>query len=138
MIPCDEDTTGALQAKNIHGEWIDMVSPPGSLAMNVGDMLSHWSNGFYTSTPHRVLLSSKNPNRARISLPFFYEPNWEAQIIPIPFGANQSEEREFEDEKDLEILRRIKNEEKEKGKRKKVEGIVYGEHLKSKVLSNFY
>ena len=36
--------------------------------------------GLYQSTPHRVL--NADPSRSRVSIPFFYEPAFDAQACP--------------------------------------------------------
>lgn len=45
---------------------------------NVGDMLKVYTNGLYEPTPHRVI--NADPSRSRVSIPFFYEPAFEAQV----------------------------------------------------------
>jgi isopenicillin N synthase-like dioxygenase len=53
---------------------------PGSFVCNIGDMLDRMTGGLYRSTPHRV----RNPaRRDRLSLPFFFDPNFFARIRPI-------------------------------------------------------
>ena len=53
---------------------------PGSFICNIGDMLDRLTRGIYRSTPHRVLGSG---NRDRLSLAFFFDPNFNAEIRPI-------------------------------------------------------
>lgn len=43
-------------------------------------MLAEWTRGAYKSTMHRVVHSSQTP---RISVPFFFDPNWDAFIEPL-------------------------------------------------------
>src|SRR5262249_9656727 len=53
---------------------------PGSLVCNIGDMLDRMTRGLYRSTPHRV----RNPAlRDRLSMPFFFDPNFFARVQPI-------------------------------------------------------
>ena len=68
--------------KNARGEWITANPVPGSFVCNVGDMLRVYSNGAYQSTPHRVINS--DPSRSRVSIPFFYEPAFDAQARILP------------------------------------------------------
>jgi isopenicillin N synthase-like dioxygenase len=72
---------GGLQVMTPAGAWIDAPPLPGSLVMNVGDMLHRWSNGRLLSTPHRVINRS---GRERYSCPFFHDPNVAAEIAPLP------------------------------------------------------
>ncbi|HEY1721556.1 MAG TPA: 2OG-Fe(II) oxygenase family protein [Magnetospirillaceae bacterium] len=64
-----------LQLLDRAGRWADVPCDPGSLAINVGDMLQEASGGYYRSTTHRVV----NPTgegrfRSRVSLPLFLQP----------------------------------------------------------------
>lgn len=43
-------------------------------------MLSKWTRGVYLSTCHRVV---HNSPKTRISIPLFFDPNWDAEIFPI-------------------------------------------------------
>ena len=98
----------ALQVMNGQSEWIDAPPLPGTFVCNIGDMLRIWTNGMYTPTLHRVV----NKFQDRISIPFFYEPNFEAEVQPLPQLVTESG-------------------------RPALPGVRYGEHLESKVLNNF-
>jgi isopenicillin N synthase-like dioxygenase len=41
-----------------------------------------WTNGLYEPTAHRVINS--DPTTSRVSIPFFYEPCFEAVVEPLP------------------------------------------------------
>ena len=56
------------------------------------------TGGIYRSTPHRVLNRS---GRNRLSLPFFFDPGWDAQIRPIETHPMDGEAGERWDQKDL-------------------------------------
>lgn len=68
----------ARQVKNAAGEWITAEPIPSSFVCNIGDMLKVYTNGLYEPTPHRVI--NTDPSRSRVSIPFFYEPSFEAQV----------------------------------------------------------
>ncbi|MBD2112348.1 MULTISPECIES: isopenicillin N synthase family dioxygenase [Cyanophyceae] len=75
-----QDNLGGLQVKS-QGRWIEALPVPNTLICNIGDMLDRITGGLYRSTPHRV----KNPSgHDRLSFPFFFDPNFEAKIQPIP------------------------------------------------------
>jgi len=58
--------------------------------INVGDMLSHWTNGDYASTVHRVVSPSISTHR--YSVPFFFNPDHDALVKPLRgVGFNASE-----------------------------------------------
>eukprot|EP01137_Pigoraptor_chileana_P035183 Opistho-2@28843 len=75
-----DSTKGALQVKNTAGQWISADPIPGCFVMNIGDMVRVWTNGLYQSTPHQVI---NKGDSFRVSIPFFFEPNFEAMIEPL-------------------------------------------------------
>lgn len=84
-----QDDTGGLQVQDINGDWIHAPPIDGTLVINVGDLLSRWTNGEYKSTPHRVVNTS---GRERLSLVLAFDPNPETLIDAntIP-GLNTTE-----------------------------------------------
>ncbi len=74
-----QDEVGGLQVKTKTG-WIDAPPIPGSFVCNLGDMLDRLTRGLYRSTPHRVVNSA---DRNRLSFPFFFDPNFFAEVRPI-------------------------------------------------------
>lgn len=74
-----QDEAGGLQVKS-QSQWIDAHPIPGSFICNIGDMLDRLTGGLYCSTPHRVRNLS---GRDRLSLPFFFDPNFNAEVSPI-------------------------------------------------------
>jgi isopenicillin N synthase-like dioxygenase len=64
--------------------WIDVPAEENIFIINIGDMLDRLTEGRYRSTPHRVLNIS---GRQRISLPFFVDPSWEAEVVPLPLDG---------------------------------------------------
>lgn len=74
-----QDESGGLQVKS-SSHWIDAPPIPGSFVCNIGDMLDRLTGGLYVSTPHRVRNQSGG---ARLSFPFFFDPNFSAEVRPI-------------------------------------------------------
>lgn len=74
-----QDETGGLEVKSPEG-WIDAPPIPNAFICNLGDMLDRMTGGFYRSTPHRVRNRS---GRARLSFPFFFDPDFDAEVRPI-------------------------------------------------------
>ena len=62
------------------GCWHDIEPVPGAFTINIGDMMQIWSNDLYRAPPHRVLAMDRS---ARISIPFFYNPAYSADIRPL-------------------------------------------------------
>lgn len=74
-----QDGVGGLQVQAMDGAtWQDVPPIPGSVVVNLGDLMQIWSGGLYRATPHRVL----SPGVERFSIPYFYEPRYEAVITP--------------------------------------------------------
>lgn len=72
-----QDDVGGLQVQKVDGDWVHAPPIPGSLIVNVADLLERWTGGAYKSTPHRVVNSS---GRERMSLVLAYDPNPETMI----------------------------------------------------------
>lgn len=85
-----QDDVGGLQVKTPHG-WIDAPSIPGTLICNIGDMLDRLTGGAYKSTPHRA---RNVTGRSRISFPFFFDPGFKAEIVPLPSYAVMGDDSE--------------------------------------------
>ena len=75
-----QDEIGGLQVQTREGEWIDVPKLEGSFVVNVGDMLSRYTNGLLRSTPHRVINKS---GKERFSCPFFFDPHTNAVVQPL-------------------------------------------------------
>jgi isopenicillin N synthase-like dioxygenase len=74
-----QDDAGGLQVKS-RRDWVDAPPIKGSFICNIGDMLDRLTRGIYRSTPHRV---RNTAGRDRLSFPFFFDPNFNAEIRPI-------------------------------------------------------
>ena len=72
-----QDDVGGLQVQNIDDEWLQAPPIPGTLIVNVADLLARWTAGAYKSTPHRVVNTS---GCERMSLVLAYDPNPETMI----------------------------------------------------------
>ena len=74
-----------LQLKEKDGSWLDIAPPPGTLVVNIGDMLQRLTNHVLPSTTHRVV--NPAPERrgfARYSTPFFlhFNPDFPIETLP--------------------------------------------------------
>ena len=111
IINQDEGHT-SLQVKGLDGEWISVQPEPGMFVCNIGDMVQLLTNGAYKSTPHRVIHSSAG---SRISVPFFFEPNFDAVIEPLETPVEDLDATE----------------------QRPAEAVYFGDHLFSKISGNF-
>ncbi len=77
---------GGLQIRNHDGEWLDVPAAPDTFVVNIGDSLARWTNDTWVSTMHRVV--NPPPSIAaesdRLSLVYFFQPNYDAIIECIP------------------------------------------------------
>jgi len=80
------DANGGLHVQSADGEWIDAPPRAGALIINVGDLLTRWTNGRFRSAVHRVVNISGNE---RFSIPQFHHLNYFAEVNPadIPGGG---------------------------------------------------
>mmetsp|Transcript_15324 Transcript_15324/g.18652 ORF Transcript_15324/g.18652 Transcript_15324/m.18652 type:complete len:344 (-) Transcript_15324:124-1155(-) len=74
-------------------EWLDLPPPPiGTFCVNLGDMLERWTNGKFKSTVHRVLSSGESE---RYSIPFFYEPDFDAVVECLDVCLSEGENPKY-------------------------------------------
>lgn len=114
-----DPTPGALQVQLKDGSWLPADPIPGAFVVNIGDMIERWTNGIWKSTMHRVIHRGDGgvngvEGGGRVSVPFFFEPNFDAMVKPLESCVERS------------------------GRPRMHEGSTYGEHLLTKVFSNFY
>ena len=75
-----QDDVGGLQVQSKSGDWVAATPIDGTFVVNVGDLLSRWTNGRFESTAHRVV----NPSgRERYSVAMFVDPNWDSIVEPV-------------------------------------------------------
>jgi isopenicillin N synthase-like dioxygenase len=85
-----QDMSGGLEVKT-KSDWVTAPPIANSFVCNIGDMLDRMTGGRYLSTPHRVRnLAGHN----RLSFPFFFDPNFNAEVRPIKIGAEVNENKE--------------------------------------------
>ena len=83
-----------LQVLSKRGEWLEVNPAPGSMVVNVGDMLQRLTNGALRSTSHRVINpKSDRARHARYSMPFFlhFNPDFPIAALPSCVGPGKPE-----------------------------------------------
>jgi isopenicillin N synthase-like dioxygenase len=75
-----QDAVGGLQVFH-EDTWKDVPPVPGTIVVNIGDIVKVWSNDQYHAALHRVVASK---HRDRYSVPFFYNPVYTATYQPLP------------------------------------------------------
>ncbi len=74
-----------LEILSRDGHWVPVSTLPGSIVVNVGDMLQRLTNHVYPSTTHRVVNPpGESARQARYSIPFFLHPNPDFLIETLP------------------------------------------------------
>ena len=76
-----QDDNGGLAVRRRNGTWLAAPPVPGTWVVNVGDMLSRWTNGRWQSTPHGVRNTS---GRDRYSIPYFFDMDMDATVACVP------------------------------------------------------
>jgi len=76
-----QDNVGGLQI-DVNGQISDVKPVEGAFVMNLGEMLQAATNGYLRATQHRVV--SPPVGKERYSIAYFYNPNLEANIDPVP------------------------------------------------------
>ncbi|KAJ8080588.1 hypothetical protein AAF712_003034 [Marasmius tenuissimus] len=97
------------------GHWITANPIHGCVVCNIGEMWEIWTEGLYKSTLHRVVHRGSN---YRVSIPFFFEPNFTAEVKPLAAAKRIKEAQNIDSEKTYKP-------------------VVYGDFLLSKVTNNF-
>ena len=70
-----------LEIQRPDGAWLHAPSIPGAAILNVGDLLTRWTNGQLRSVLHRVVPpQGEAAQRPRYSVTLFYEPRHEVVI----------------------------------------------------------
>ena len=75
-----QDDNGGLEIESKNGEWVVAPPIPGTFVINLGDVMQIWTDGEFSSTPHRVINRSDHD---RYSIPCFVNPRWDVPVIPL-------------------------------------------------------
>ena len=87
-----------LQVKNNKGEWIDAIAADDEIVINVGDMLSRYTNDKLKSTIHRVVNPPKELwGKSRYSIPFFLHPIGSMKLNVLENCIDESNPKKFDD-----------------------------------------
>lgn len=73
-------SAAGLQLKDRDGTWLDVSGEPGTLIVDVGDMLARLTNDVLPSTTHQVINTSEGKSKSRYSMPFFMHPQSDVDL----------------------------------------------------------
>lgn len=76
-----QDQVGGLQVLNKRGQWVRAPPIEGTFVVNVGDILTRYTNGKFLGTIHRVINTT---GAERYSIPIFLYPSRRAVMNPVP------------------------------------------------------
>ena len=79
----------------VDGRWLTVPVVPGTVTVNVADLLSRWTNGIYRSPKHRVALPGADVTRSRYSTVFFYNPNSQVTVRCMDSCCSADRPRQF-------------------------------------------
>lgn len=88
-----QDGVGGLEVRNVDGDWVQAPPIPGTLIINLGELMARWTNDRYRSNLHRVRNNTQATDR--YSIAFFFDPEYDARIDCIPSCIAPGEERRF-------------------------------------------
>lgn len=79
-----QDGQGGLQVRNVSTHaWVDAPPIEGTYVVNLGDALEHYTGGLFRATPHRVKRSPSASSSPRLSMPYFFDPSWDAPMTSV-------------------------------------------------------
>jgi isopenicillin N synthase-like dioxygenase len=76
-----QDDIGGLEIESLNGQWQSVKPVPDALVINIGDLMSRWTNDRFRATRHRVFNTS---GKERVSIACFGNTNYHALIECIP------------------------------------------------------
>jgi len=106
-----QDAIGGLEIESppTSGSFIPVSPIPGTVLVNIGDLMERWSNGRWRSTVHRVMAPPLDPERrgqgqqndggvckARYSIPFFATADPETMIETLPGCWDDENPKKYE------------------------------------------
>ena len=76
-----QDPIGGLELRKRDGEWISAPFIENTVVVNLGDMMTVWSNDLFVSNLHRVI---NRTGRRRFSFPTFFNLDYDAPVACLP------------------------------------------------------
>ena len=74
------DSVGGLHVLSNERQWIVAPPDPQALIVNVGDLMTRWTNGRFRSALHRVVNAT---GQERFSIPQFHHPSFHTVVDPL-------------------------------------------------------
>lgn len=79
------------------GQWIPVSTLPGTIVVNIGDMMQRLTNHVLPSTTHRVVnVPAAYTGESRYSIPYFWHPNPDFEIATLPSCISKDNPNRYE------------------------------------------
>ncbi len=82
-------TYAGLEVKTRDQQWIPVPVHDDALVVNMGELMTRWTNGRWPATRHRVV-AAEDPDGYRYTLPTFYNVAVDTEISPLPTTVGQT------------------------------------------------
>jgi len=85
-----QDEYPGLEVKLTSGGWVSADPIPGTILVNIGDLLEMWTGGRYPATRHRVIIPEEEIKKSapRQSIVFFVHPDNQVVVKPVDDSAD--------------------------------------------------
>merc|ERR1711892_1594899 len=85
-----QDEYPGLEVKLTSGGWVSADPFPGTILVNIGDLLEMWTGGRYPATRHRVIIPEEEIKKSapRQSIVFFVHPDNQVVVKPVDDSAD--------------------------------------------------
>jgi len=83
-----QDRVGGLEIESLDGQWQSVKPVKDALVINIGDLMSRWTNDRFRATRHRVFNTS---GEERVSFACFGNTNYHALIQCIPSCCSEDD-----------------------------------------------
>jgi isopenicillin N synthase-like dioxygenase len=92
-----QDSVAGLQICDAQGRWHDVQARPDSFVINVGDLMSRWTNGRWRSTLHRVVNPPPDARGVRrLSMVAFTGPSPDTEVVVLPTCVSADNPAKYE------------------------------------------
>jgi isopenicillin N synthase-like dioxygenase len=78
-------TYEGLEIRTLQGDWFAVPVIADAFVINIGELMTRWTNGRWPSTRHRVV-AAQDPAGYRFTLPTFYMPAVQTVVAPLADG----------------------------------------------------
>lgn len=85
-------TYEGLQIRDLDGEWFSVPVDDDAFVVNVGELMTRWTNGTWPATRHRVIAAA-DPEGYRFTLPTFFNASVDTVVAPLSTQGGEDDPR---------------------------------------------